>query len=119
MNEWEYVFGKYQAKLEDDKESSDVNIELEKKNKEADIVSKIKSEYLLQYGEEPTSTVLNELKEDYMKEVAYEDEIDEDNDLEQPKEGLEILEIGGDYGDLDQGLETEGDGISDFSMDVL
>jgi hypothetical protein len=36
--------------------------------------------------------------------------------MQQPKEDFEVLEVGDDYGLMEQGTENEGDGISIYSM---
>ena len=114
ISEWEYTFGKFHDEIEDAKESADINLDLVQKEKEDDIVKKIEAKYIKQFGEKPDTSVLADLKEDYMKDLAAEtDEFDEEYDLKQAHEGLEVLEEGDDYGELEQGTEHAGSGEGD------
>jgi len=120
ISEWEYTFGKFQDQIKEEKEDAPLNLDLLDADKTADVESKIKTDYMKKYGEEPTADTMDTLKSEYFKGLDYETNVlDKDYDLLQPKEGLEILDIGTEYGELAQGMETAGDGISDYSMDVL
>ena len=64
------------------------------------------------FGREPTADELDEFTNEYMNsEVIDSQETLDQFNLVKPKEGLNVIEYGGDYGDLPQGIEDEGDGI--------
>jgi hypothetical protein len=63
-------------------------------------------------GRDPTAAELDEFTDQYLESerIDTEETLDQFN-LVQPKEGLNVIESGGDYGDLPQGIEDAGDGM--------
>ncbi len=57
---------------------------------------------------------------DAIEEELINEEVNQevyDNHLK--KEGEDIMDIGYDYGDQEQGIENEGDGFNDYSMNEI
>lgn len=115
------ILGRETVDLEIEAEETGINPELEQNNLREDIDITIKKKYMEQYDREPTEDELEGLRDDYMREMKYEtDVVDVDYDLEEPHEGLEIVQIGEHYGEIAEGdMERAGDGLSDFSETVL
>ena len=68
-------------------------------------------------GEDATPEQIEAFKETYYKNQQQEAYIyTAEFNMLQPKEVVEILEVGDDYGEMPQGTENEGDGISVYSM---
>lgn len=115
------IMDKQTRELDEVAEETGVNPELEEENLREDITLTLKKKYIDQHGEEPSEDVLEDMRDEYMRQMKYErDVVDEDYDLEGPHEGLEIVQVGDEYGEIGQGdIDRAGDGISDFSQDVL
>ena len=78
------------------------------------IMARGKDELTKKFGEEPTADQLEEFTNKYLEEeyIDAEETLDQMN-LIQPKEGLDVIDVGYDYGELPQGIENAGDGIPD------
>ena len=99
------------------------NFEIEKEQKEAEQIEnegylKEKAENELGDNANPQSIqdyiqeeIENELIDDEIKEEVYDNHI--------KKEGEDIIDVGYDYGDQEQGIENEGDGFNDYSMNEI
>ena len=88
--------------------------EIEKKHNELreNIMEKGMQTLLNKFGREPTADELDEFTNEYINSefIDSQETLDQFN-LIKPKEGLNVIDYGGDYGDLPQGIEDEGDGI--------
>ena len=93
--------------------------ESEKKNKlEDEILAETAKDTLSKkFGRDPTQNEIESFKEIYDQEKqAAISEFDEDfGPLFEKKEGLNIMDVGVDYGDMPQGTENEGDGFNEFT----
>ena len=88
---------------------------LEKEDQEQSLQDIAKKTILEKTGEEPTENEIESYKEEFNQQLDTEEFIDQDEfDLLQPKEGLEILETGDDYGEFQQGTENYGDGLNPY-----
>ena len=64
-------------------------------------------------GRDATQEELEEFADSYINdEIIDEYETLDQFNLVQPKEGMNVIDVGSDYGELPQGIENEGDGIS-------
>jgi hypothetical protein len=68
-------------------------------------------------GRNPTQNEIETFKEEYSHErsIASSEFNDNFGSLIEKKEGLNVLEVGDNYGDMPQGIENEGDGFNEFS----
>ena len=88
---------------------------LEKEDQEQSLEDIAKKTILEKTGEEATENEIESYKEEFNQQLDTEEFIDQDEfDLLQPKEGLEILETGDDYGEFHQGTENSGDGLNPY-----
>jgi hypothetical protein len=86
------------------------------KDKEEAIIQKAKEKL----GSGATENEIETFKEEYEKEMEIEkQEYDDNFNMFQMKEGLDVMEVGDDYGEMPQGTENEGDGFNDFTQAEL
>lgn len=70
-------------------------------------------------GDKATDQQMEAFKEEFLKDKEQTDDIySREFNMTQPKESDEILEVGDDYGEMPQGTENEGDGISVYSQEA-
>ena len=97
----------------------------EAEQEQADAEKVENEEFLKEQAEAELGEEANEQSvEDYVQE-ALEDELIEEEVNEEvynnhiKKEGEDIMDVGYDYGDQAQGIENEGDGFNDYSMNEI
>jgi len=96
--------------IEDEIETAEKDAMYEKQDKEIETLAREK------LGPDATDNQIESFKEEYLKDKQQEDYIyNKEFNMMQPKEGFEILEVGDDYGEMEQGTENEGDGVSVYT----
>lgn len=96
--------------MTEDEELSERQSQIEQREDAIDTYAKTK------IGTDATPEELEAFRETFEKNKREEKYIYENEfNMRQPKEGFEILEVGDDYGEMPQGTENEGDGISVYS----
>ena len=106
----EYVYSDYTGEGVADKEK-------ENQLEDEALVDTAKDSLSKKLGREPTQNEIETFKESYSQErdTAI-SEFDENfGSLFAKKEGLNVMEVGDDYGDMPQGTENEGDGFNEFT----
>lgn len=109
----EYTFGDYTGEgLTEIKKEAELNEEA--------LIDSAKDSLRKKLGRDPTLNEIESFKENYTAEQAIaQEEYDDKFAIYSSKEGLNVMEIGDDYGEMPQGTESEGDGFSDFTQAEL
>ena len=98
------------------------SIDIEKEQEMADeiLIDRAKSDLKSQLGREATANEIEQYKVSFEHEQEVADETYQDNfNMFQPKEGLNVMEVGDDYGEMPQGTENEGDGFNVYTESEL
>ena len=99
------------------------NVEVEQEQEEAENVENeeyLKEKAQIELGDEANAQSVEDYVQEAIENEIVNDEINEevyDNHLK--KEGEDIMDIGYDYGDQEQGTENAGDGFNDYSMNEI
>ena len=97
-----------------------IDIAKEQEMEDEVLTDRAKSDLKSQLGRDATANEIEQYKESFEHEQEVADEEYHDNfNMFQPKEGLNVMEVGDDYGEMQQGTENEGDGFNDFTQAEL
>ena len=108
--------GPFQDPILSTQENQNEEDESEKTEKE----EFLKEEAVKKLGDQANEQSIQDFVDDQIEEDEINEELEKeiyDNHLK--KEGEEIMDIGYDYGDQAQGIENEGDGFNDYSMNQV
>lgn len=109
----EYTYGDYTGEgLTEIKKKEELNDEA--------LIDSAKDSLRKKLGRDPTLNEIENFKENYKSEQAIaQEEYDNEFAIYDAKEGLNVMEVGDDYGEMPQGTESEGNGFSDFTQAEL
>ena len=99
--------------------NEDVEEEIEESEK-IEQEENLKDQAVTELGNDATDQLVEDFVRDAMEEDFIEKEVTEevyDNEIQ--KEGEDVMDSGYDYGDPQQGIEDEGNGIDDYSMNEI
>lgn len=100
--------------IEENVEHDADQIRIDKENRKEGIMSELKEKMAKETGKEPSLADLEDKYNEYMEDEYRDSEREQrEMNMERPDEGLNVIDVGTDYGDMPQGIDQDENAIPD------